>query len=428
MPFSRSGGAANRPQPGFATAVLTFGVLSTLFPPFAAGLTRDEAVARALSASPTLEARAFGIRRAEALAGQASRRPNPEIDVELENVGRSLRGLRESEMTLLLRQPLGPAGRRTAHLGAARAAIDRARSDERAARADVVRDVAKLFTEGLVARERLRLLEESLAVADSLVVTVEQKVRLGATLATEVARSRAARSRAAIERDEAALELERLRGALASSWGGTADDVEELEGELDAAPQPAPADSILAKHPLVVAWRDESRVRTAEARVARSEGRWAPAVSAGYRLLDGADGGTFLVGVSTPLPFFDRKRDASAASELGAREAERDGEAVRRALKREADSLVRQRESRRTSLEAIRTTLLPAVSEAYAGVESAYRLGRLTYLDLLDARRSVVEARLLVLEALGDINRIDADIEWTLAGDAGGTTLNGEVR
>jgi cobalt-zinc-cadmium efflux system outer membrane protein len=428
MPSSRFGGAPLHRIPR-SIPVLAAVLLAAVPPASADALTRDAAIARALAASPTLEARALGIRREEALESQARRRPNPELELELEDLSGSLPGFRRSETTLLLRQPLGPSGQGSARRAAARAALDRARSDAGAARADIVREVTLLFTEGLVARERLRLLEESLAVADSIVITVEQKVRLGATLASETARSRAARSLAAIERDEALRDLDRRRAELAAFWGGDADDVDGFDGTLDAAPAPAPADSILAHHPLVSAWRGEARVRAAEARLARSEGRWAPTIAAGYRFLEGGEAGTFLVGVSTPLPLFDTNRDAAVAAELGAREAERDGDAVRRSLEREAGSLLRRRASRRATLEDLRTTLLPASAEAYAGVDLAYRLGRLAYLDLLDARRTVVEARLLELDALGDLRRLDAELEWLLAGEtAAAGAPDAEVR
>jgi cobalt-zinc-cadmium efflux system outer membrane protein len=60
---------------------------------------------------------------------------------------------------------------------------------------------------------------------------------------------------------------------------------------------------------------------------------------------------------------------------------------------------------------AIEATVLPGAQSAFDGTEEGYRAGKFSLLDLLDAQRSLVNAKTQRLRALGDLHKASARLE-----------------
>src|SRR5690606_35089938 len=88
-----------------------------------------EALERASATSPALIAAQAEVRAAEGRALQAGLRPNPELDLSIENFAGTgaFRGMDETESTLSIGQRFELGGKRTARQRAAEAEIEAAR-------------------------------------------------------------------------------------------------------------------------------------------------------------------------------------------------------------------------------------------------------------------------------------------------------------
>lgn len=193
----------------------------------------------------------------------------------------------------------------------------------------------------------------------------------------------------------------------------------EEDGALPALAPPAsavPAASwtelralALAENPGLAAADGEARKARAERSMKRSE--WLPDVTVRYRRRaeNGMRSHDASLGLSLPLWFW---KQAGAASHAGyeARYAEalRDGEKLEvLAAVRGAHASVLTEDRLR---EVYRTTMIPQAESALRSAEAAYQADRAGFLDLLDAGRSLVTARLESVAHEADFERALADL------------------
>jgi len=392
--------------------------LATLIPRAVAQppLAYEDALERARTFSPTLKSRELQMKAVEALKDQAGRRPNPELDLELENFSGSLPGFSNSETTIFMRQRFERGGKRDARELLAGAGGSMALADQREYELELARDVSQAFANGLAAQDRLVLRREMLSLADEAVRSAEQKVALGAVLRAEATRSRVTRNLAAIEYAAAQQEQELARQALARLWGQSTADFGLMAGTLDTIrvlPEFADLDSMLAGHPMLLKHRANTQVARASVGLQKSLGSQDMSLGAGFRLLDGADDGTFLVGLSMPLPFSDQNKGNIRAADISVEQAVLSELAITNQLSNGLEQTLGQLTVAQEAVRGLRQDVLPEAEASYAEVQIAYGQGRLTYLDLLEARRLLAESRLMEIDWLERLYSLRAELEWT---------------
>jgi len=142
--------------------------------------------------------------------------------------------------------------------------------------------------------------------------------------------------------------------------------------------------------------RAESTAAAAEIDRERSLRVPDPVVSAGVRRFEESNDNAFLVGVSIPLPFWNRNQGNIAAAEARLRAANA-REAVALADFEQAVTRARsQYLAAEARVETLSTTSLPQAEEALRLVRIGYRNGRFPLIEVLSA----AEARDAIREAL----------------------------
>ncbi|MFN2646069.1 MAG: TolC family protein, partial [Burkholderiales bacterium] len=155
----------------------------------------------------------------------------------------------------------------------------------------------------------------------------------------------------------------------------------------------------------------------AEAKIelARRERFPVPALQLGRTWTTGPFGAVNFIGVASEIPILDTRRagvDRALAEHGAARERER---VVSAALQAE---LVKQREAlalRREALARFERDVFERQSSFLAMAESAYRLGRGSLFELLDARRTQLEASSARVELLTAL--VEAELELRALAD-----------
>ncbi|MEK7389297.1 MAG: TolC family protein [Elusimicrobiota bacterium] len=215
--------------------------------------------------------------------------------------------------------------------------------------------------------------------------------------------------------------VERARGALNAAMG------REEDAPLPALVSPqssAPTSSwtelramALSENPKLAAARREADKARAVLGLTRSQ--WLPDVSLGYRRRseNGLRSHDASLGLSIPLWFWKQAGESSHAG-YEARYAEfvSEGEqldvlAALRAAYSAVHSQARLRETYRTSV-------IPQAESALRSAESAYQSDRAGFLDLLDAGRSLVTARLEFVRHEAEFERALAALLRTLGREA----------
>jgi len=145
--------------------------------------------------------------------------------------------------------------------------------------------------------------------------------------------------------------------------------------------------------------------------VARSKATPDLILSGGVRYLNETKESAFVVGVSLPLPLFDRNRGGilEAHARLTKAEFERRAAEVRvnTMLAEAYQNLV----SATNEVTTLHNEILPAAEEVFQATQEGYRLGKFGFLDVLDAQRTLFETRGRYFEALATYHKAVADLE-----------------
>lgn len=368
----------------------------------------ESLLAQALTAPAAAEADAE-LDAAEGRLVQAGARPNPELDLEVENIlGRGpFQGVDGAETTLSVSQDLELWGRRGARVGVARSEREAAGWRRDASRLDIAAALATAYAEAEAAQRRVDLAEEALdlALGDAraalaLVEQGREPLLRGIQGESEAAAARAALDQARAERDAAFARLTALSGGQVPF---TSVDV----SLLDRSPPPSAGPS--GDAPAVLALVAERQAAQGRVRVETADGRPDVRARLGVRRFEAEDATALTAGVSLQLPLFDRNRGGVAAAQAEARAAEA---RLRRArLEAEADwRAAAARRDAAASRVAAADAAVTAATEAYRLTRIGFEAGRLSQLELRSGRAGLVQARETAIEARLTRARAEAEL------------------
>jgi cobalt-zinc-cadmium efflux system outer membrane protein len=373
--------------------------------------------------NPRLAAARAEIGAAGGQAWQAGLYPNPTIGIESENVRPSDGGFGTSETTFGVEQPIIVGGRREAAVATAEAGVVAARWELERLRREIHGRVRREVTEILHLRRALALHRELRDLANR--TSEIARTRFDARAAPE---SEAIRAR--VEANALGLSIERIEGdlaaagaRLASLLGGRPVDIERLgDDRLDpagAAPLP-PLDRleglVAASHPAVLS--SEARLEQAVRRVDLERARRRADLTArvGVGIDHDDDEGFVEAGLGVPLPLFDGNEGNVLTARFQVIRAGQEAKAVSNELRGALAAAWLQWQSADRRLGVYDTEILDGARRAHGQARQGYEAGKLPFLDLLDAQRTLIEARLARLELVRAVALARADIH-AIAGD-----------
>ncbi|MBM4382888.1 MAG: TolC family protein [Deltaproteobacteria bacterium] len=379
-------------------------------------LTLDAALAAALLGNANLAADAYEVRAREAALLQAHARPNPTLALELEDFAGSgeFRGARSAQTTLLLGQLVELGGKRAARVRTADADLEAAAWDYELRRIDVLARTAGAFAAVLTAQERLRLADESVALAKETQRVAGLRMRAGIASAAEEIRAGVSVEIAAVEREHTEHELETARQTLASMWGGEEARFERAQGDLEVLPEVPSEDSLalrLGEAPGVARWQAERARRDAQLAQARSARAPDLTLHAGPRHLSGPGNTALVAGVSLPLPLWDRRRGAIAEAAQRAAKGAAEARAERVRAATEIATARVGLAAAAEEAELLRTRVIPGAERAVAALRDGYQRGRFALVEVLEAERARLDARTQHLNALAEAHRHARELE-----------------
>lgn len=384
-------------------------------------LTLPHALSLAFRRSPELAEFAWEIRASEARVLQAGLGPNPELSLLVEDVlgAGSFEGARQSQTTLEIGQLLELGGRRRARIEAASRSRDVASAEYEVKRADVLADVTRKFIQ-LLERQDLRgAAEADAALGRASLATVSKRIRAGAGSPLEEKKARIALARSEVALEDASHDLAVARHLLAATWGVSSDRFGAAEGDLYAR-HPVPSfDELLERlHSAPELLRRVSEIRLREAELRTAEAKKVPnlGLKGGARWLEGPEEESFLFGFSIPLPLFDRNqggREEARAMIAKAQAAETTSETRLRAT---LFTLHQELLHAAHRLDSLEKDIVPRSEESVELSQEGFNRGAFSFLDLLDARRTLVEVKRERIEAAAAYRQFILEIERLVGG------------
>ncbi len=237
------------------------------------------------------------------------------------------------------------------------------------------------------------------AAAEPLIQNSKAEVALATS---EIAFSRASR------------ELEIAKRNLASFWGQE-DGLYSLDAsDFLAIQPPVPPMDITAR---LTATPEIARLEAGIARaranldLQRANAIPDPTVSVGVRDFRETRDQAFMLGVSLPIPVWNQNQGNIAKALHEARRSEHDRQAMMRDLVNALTRAAQEMQMAFGEAESLKTIILPSAEKAFSLSRQGYQAGKFPYLEVLDAQRTLFEARSQHNAALKNYHMRRAEVE-----------------
>ncbi|MFT0546170.1 TolC family protein [Allopusillimonas ginsengisoli] len=379
----------------------------------AAELTLDEALDLALAKSPSLSAARYLAASTDGLVSQAGVIPNPILSFEIEDTGR--RSTRTTTSTLGI--PIELGGKRSARIAAAELTREVAKSDLQGARADVRSQTISAFFDVLIAQEQVALTASAVDIASGALRVAAQRVAAGKVAPLEENRAQVEVANAQLEKNEAESALKAARQRLSALWGNPSPVFTQAKGDVDVLPlRPALDDFAVALRdsPLIESARLAAERSRAQIQVERSKRYPNLELNVGVARNNELGRNQAIVGVAVPLPFFDRNQGNLYEASMLAYKSRDDYRSLKTRLMVELQQGASKFDISKAAAEKLESFILPSAGRAYETAKKGFEAGKFGFTEVIDAQRTLFQARSRYLTALSDSYQALARIERIL--------------
>jgi len=367
----------------------------------------------ALTSNADLGVAARELEATEGAVIQGAARPNPGLAFLLEDTRKATR-----TTTLQLNQPIELGGKRSARLDAAERGRDIAAVELDVRRAEIRAIVTANFFGVLSAQERVRLAQDVANLAKRATEVAVRRVASGKVPPLEETKARVAEANVRIDLALAQSELRTARQQLASTWGNPSPRFERVDGRLEPLPSLPSSESInarLAESPHLKRAKIEIQRRKSLADLERAKRTPDLTVSLGAIRSEELGRNQLLLGVSIPIPVLDSNRGNQLEALKRTDKARDELAATQIRLTSEVRQAYERLRAARNEVETLQRDVLPGAQRAYDVAIKGFELGKFNFLDVLDAQRTLFQARSQNLRAIAEAHRAGAEIDLLLA-------------
>lgn len=367
-------------------------------------ITLDWTLDAAVNYHPSLAATWYEIEARRGAARQAGLIPNPTLFGEIEELGGSggFSGTDVMSSRIGISQEIPLGGKIGKSVREAETANRIAYLEHQVQIIDIKVLAERRFFEMFNLQEQLALHEEQLSLIQKGHDVVSKRVKIGDTSPMDLARSQVELASAKIELEQTRKKLDSARYALAESWGSKSPVFSTVSGqyqpafsytekELQEALEHSPAWLLL-----------EEKFSRADAALDLEKAQSTPNIEleGGIQNFNETNDHAFFLGLSIPLPVFDRNQGGVAEAKAMVLKAQHQKKAGFLALSSELKEAWRNLVSTQKAVQSLEMEVIPVAQNAYEAISKAYKAGEVDILALLDAQRIWIETRKTHLDLL----------------------------
>lgn len=360
-------------------------------------LTLESALQTAFANNPDMAAAQWEIDIAQGGRQQAGLIPNPVASWDAEDTRRNSR-----TTTVKLSQTLELGGKRGARIDVATRAQEAAALTLEQRRNGLRADVIDGYYGALRAQERLDLAQRSLALAERGLVVANGRVTAGKSSPVEATRAQVQLSEIRLEFNRAQMGLTDAYRRLAASTGAASTDFQAVATQAQAAPELPPTAQLLGRLQQTVELRlAELQIVQGEAALGLEKAQRIPDldVSIGSQYDASVHERVNVVGVSMPIPLFNRNQGNVLAASRRADQARDLRNAAELRLRTETRQALDLWQTANTEVRSFNQQILPAAQSAVDSATRGFEMGKFNFLEVLDAQRTLIAARTQYLAA-----------------------------
>jgi cobalt-zinc-cadmium efflux system outer membrane protein len=369
-------------------------------------ITLQEAFQRVDQNNLELKALRSAVKAADGAVRQARLIPNPEAEIELEDLGRST-------TEVVVSQTIGLGGTRGARIRLARAAAQAAEIELTLAGLRLRAEAMRRFGATIAVKQKLTFMDSLIVLAENTMVSVERRVEAGAAMTLDLVRAETALQEIRLERAGLEREFLQARRELAMLWNEVSEPNWEPAGMLTCSPfylSPDEINAALESHPAIRLLETRSMAAREERAEARA-GRF-PELSIGVGVLldNEQDQRASLLRASVSMPLFDRQQGtfSQKGHELQQAECLRNNEITAR--RTEVTRVATELTTLTERIATTQRTILPKTEQILTELMDYYRQGAVGILEVLEAQRAVLEKWLEHTDNLRERTALAADL------------------
>ncbi len=382
-----------------------------------ASLTLKQAVKLALDANYSLSSARYAADSSEGIVLQARTRPNPVLDVEVEDTARQASRTTTTKLSL----PIELGGKRGARIAAAELTREIARQDLQQVRVDVRSQTVAAFFDVLIAQEQVALSTKTVEIAHDAYRIADRRVEAGKVAPLDADRAQVELANAELEKAQAASSLKLARYNLAALWGNPSPLFTKVEGDIAALPGRPVLDDLTAaleRSPRMQSARLELERSQARIKVERSKRYPDLTVSAGVIRNNELGRNQMMLGVSIPLPFFDRNQGNVYEASMLAYKSRDDYRGLKVRLQTQLQRAASEFDIAKSTTQRFESEILPSANTAFDRAKKGFEAGKFGFIEVLDAQRTLFRARVRHLSARSDAYQALALIDRILGRDS----------
>lgn len=372
-------------------------------------LTLAEAIRLALQFSPQIVANQQELAASDGTVIQAGARPNPEIQALIEDTRRESR-----TTTVQFSQPIELGGKRSARVSVAELGRAQTAVDVEGRRAQIRADVSDAFFGAVIAQERVQLAQASAELSGRAADAASKRVQAGKVSPVDETRAKVAHAGVRVELRQAQGELRSARQRLSALLGPAAPRAQVLAWQSNALPALLSPDTSLTDVPSLRQARLEVDRRQAMVELERARRIPDVTLTLGAKRDQQVGRNQTVIGLSIPIPVLDTNRGNLLQALRLHDKAEADLQATRIRVETEWTQLSERQRSAQAEVQALKEEVLPGAESAWQAATTGFELGKFSFLDALDAQRTLFQARAQYLRALNELYRTTADIDRLL--------------
>ncbi len=397
-------------------------ILSLIFscPVYAGDLTFQDAINRTLSLSPRLSVTDS---IAEGKIGeriQAGLAPNPVASYSVENIfgTNNWTGWQSAESRYEMAQLIELGGKRGYRVSVAQYQAYASEAGYEASQLDILNRLMKLFVQVVASQEALRVSEDQKAIALEVYNTVAAKVEAGKVSLFQQIKADIALSNTEITLRNARVNLFSAKERLALLWGDSCPDFDNAVFPFFDVVAPCEWSlcmNDLRNNPELIQAQYNYMAAQESWNLERSNGVPDLTVSVGYKTVQDTHDKGMILGASIPIPVFNRNQGNvyRATTEITRTEALL--QETQLALENKLQIAYKDWIRAYQEVKTLQDTVLRSANQAFELVRYGYQEGKFEYLEMLDAQRTLFEARERYIQALLTYHQRRADIEYLIS-------------
>jgi cobalt-zinc-cadmium efflux system outer membrane protein len=397
------------------------------------GITLDEAIAKALAGSPRLKSANSALLASEGERTQAGLWQNPELGVEVENVAGDgvYKGTKSAEITYGVSQVIELGGKISSRVAVAEQGLEISRFGQMAQRLDIIRDTTNAYINVIAAQEILKLASEQKTLANELFKEVDERVDAAREPLLQKSKAEITVSTARFTHERAERELGHTKHILSSLWGGHNDGFtlkEKIFFTLTAPMTETEVEAQMEQNPSLKSSQVNHTRMQAKYELEKAQAIPDPRINIGVRNFRDNGDKAFMAGISIPIPVFNRNQGNVQRARHDISKAESDVQTEKLLMIGNVHEALETQINAYRQAKNLKKSILPAAKKAFRLSREGYGVGKLPYLEVLDAQRTLFEVKEQYITTLKEYHIAKAEVERLTASHVGLMENNGESK